>query len=68
MNEKNPYQQETPEWQLYENMISAEALARSHAADAERYQRKSAEAREKAERFKSALDKLLAEPSKGEQK
>lgn len=62
---RNPYSDGTPEWQLWENMTSALALQVSHAADAERSQKKSADARERAERFKHALDTLAAAKTGG---
>jgi hypothetical protein len=55
---KNPYHQDSPEWQLWENMVSAEAQARAFAADAERAQQQSQRCREKAERFRETLEKL----------
>ena len=55
---KNPYDSNTPEWQLFENMASNEALAASAAADSERALRRGAEAREKAELYRVALEKL----------
>ena len=64
---KNPYDPETPHWQLYENMRSNELLTVAYAADAERYTKLSQRAREKAETFKDALAKLeAAEPPKVE--
>ena len=54
----NPYKSDTPEWQLYENMISTERQSLAWAADAERYQKLCVDAREKAARYKAALEKL----------
>ena len=58
MSSSNPYSSDTPEWQLFENAKSAELAARAFAADAERYAKLSQAAREKAERFAAALEKL----------
>lgn len=56
--EKNPYPHDTPEWQLYENMIGARRAARAFAADAENYQIKAAAQREKEALFAAALEKI----------
>jgi hypothetical protein len=55
---KNKYAQETPEWQLFELAESAEHAGNAFAADAERFQLKAKEQRDKAERFRAALVKL----------
>ena len=55
---KNPHPSDTPEWQLWENMESSYAMARSHADDADRSQKKSQEARERGDRFRAALQRL----------
>jgi hypothetical protein len=55
---KNPFPPESPEWQLYEIMESARALARACAGDADRAQENSRKAREKADVFEAALKKL----------
>lgn len=56
--EKNPYDTESPEWQLWENMKSSLLKSLAFANDAERYTRLSQEAREKSERYREALDRL----------
>lgn len=55
---RNPYEAGTPTWQLWENAASAEAQARAWAADADNYQRKSQQARERAQQFWAALKAL----------
>lgn len=59
MNEKNTFDPNTPEWQLFEGMRSAEAQSRAYAADAERYLRMSADANTKAEKYRDALARLV---------
>jgi hypothetical protein len=58
MSEKNPHNSDTPEWQLWENMQSSLLQATAHAQDAERSTKKAGEARDKADRYKAALEKL----------
>jgi hypothetical protein len=58
MAKKNPYEQESPEWQLFELAESADLQAVAFAQDAERYQAKAKQQREKAERFREVLAKL----------
>lgn len=58
MTDKNKYDPNSPEWQLFENMRGAEALERSYTADAEKATVRAKEAREKAERFRAALNVL----------
>jgi hypothetical protein len=55
---KNPYEQDSPEWQLWENMTSARLQSLAYARDAERYSKLSSETREKAERYEATLAKL----------
>jgi hypothetical protein len=55
MTERNPYQTGTPEWLLWENMVSNERLSNTFAEDAIRYTSKSQSARELSEAFKVAL-------------
>lgn len=55
---KNPFDSLTPEWQLFENMISAEKAAAAFDRDAEAYRLKSAEQRERASLYSEALAKL----------
>lgn len=57
---KNPYDEATPEWQLHELAVSADHAALTFAADAERYQRKALEHRNKAASFRRALDEIVA--------
>jgi len=57
-HERNPFDAETPEWQLFENMIGARRAASAFAGDAARAQAKAKEQREKEARFQSALDRL----------
>lgn len=55
----NPYDSATPEWQLYENMRSNEQLAAMAAAEAAiALERGGGRAREKADLYRKALDKL----------
>ena len=65
MSDENPHSPETPEWQLYENMVSNEAQARARAADAGRLQLKSQAARAKAQLYRDALAKLTAKEGIG---
>lgn len=65
---KNPFDTNTPEWQLFENMKSSELLAVSQSGDAERYALLAAKSREKAGLFKEALTKLSPDLFKDEQK
>lgn len=58
MSDNNPYEQESPEWQLFELAESAKHQASAFSADAERFQQKAKAAREKEERFRSSLKKL----------
>ena len=58
--ETNPYKNDTPEWQLFENAKSSDAAANAYAADADNFTKKSQAAREKAQRFWSALERLTA--------
>lgn len=58
MSNKNPYSHDTPEWQLWENMQSSLLQASAFARDADEYLKKAAAARERAERFKIALERL----------
>ena len=55
---KNPHDPDSPAWQLWENMRSSELLTLTYAADAERYTKLSQAAREKADRYREALDKI----------
>lgn len=55
---KNPYNVDTPEWQLWENMTASEKLYLQYSIDAGRYTKMAAEAREKAAKYRAALDKL----------
>ena len=61
MFEKNPYDPNSPEWQLFANMQSNALLQSTHMADAERSMRKAEEARHKAELYRVALEKLAKE-------
>ena len=56
--DKNTYAADTPEWQLFENAISSLRLEQAYLADAERFQKMAQTAREKAQRFSDALEKL----------
>jgi hypothetical protein len=51
----NPYDADTPLWQLHENMVSAEHVARAYASDAERYTKRSLEMRDKADLYRQAI-------------
>lgn len=55
---KNPFGQDTPEWQLFENAKSSEMTANSHHDDAQKSQQNSQKAREKAALYWEALAKL----------
>ena len=55
---KNPHKPETPEWQLFESMKSAELAAIAFDADVTRYQQKAADMRNKAIIYREALEKL----------
>jgi hypothetical protein len=57
-DDKNPYDSETPEWQLWENMTSSARQSLAYAADAERYTKLSQAAREKSEKYRLALARL----------
>jgi cytochrome c556 len=57
-DDKNPYDPDTPEWQLWENMRGAERSERAYIADADRYTKMAAAQRQKAAAFKTALGKL----------
>lgn len=58
MSNKNPYSPETPEYQLFVNMVSQEQLVGTYIKDSERYLELSNKAREKAELYRNALIKL----------
>jgi len=55
---KNPYPSQSPEWQLFEQAIAHDLLARGYAADADRAMLQAAAARESAEAYWIALEKL----------
>ncbi len=54
----NPYEVNSPEWQLYENMAGLEMQASAAVADSERALKRAAEARFKAEKYRLALEKI----------
>ena len=54
----NRFNSDTPEWQLFENAKGSEALIASYTADAQRFTEKAQAARQKAERYWAALEKL----------
>ena len=56
----NIFDQNSPEWQLYENMQAARHLAMAAAEDVQRYTEKAKAAREKEARYRSALETLLS--------
>ena len=58
--EMNPYRADTPEWQLYENAKGSDLVAVELARDAERYIEQAQAARERAQRFWAALERLAA--------
>lgn len=66
-DETNRYSPETPEWQLFEAMVSAKRAAAAYDADATRYMRLSQQSRIKEATYRAALLKLT-EPTdtKGE--
>lgn len=55
---KNPYQTDTPEWQLWERAASLEAQSRAWDADADRLTQKAASARVQAAQYRAALETL----------
>jgi hypothetical protein len=55
---KNPYEMSSPEWQMFENMMSHQHLISSFTADSERALQKAAQARKKFEQYQTALVKL----------
>jgi hypothetical protein len=57
-HQKNPHRPDTPEYQLFENMLMHESQASAFFADAERYAAKAAAARQTAERYRECLRKL----------
>lgn len=58
---KNPYSTETPEWQLFENMVCEERRSLAFSDDATRFAQLAQKAREKSQAFRSALEKLTGE-------
>lgn len=60
MSEKNPYETDSPEWQLFENATSLEKQALAADADSERYMKVAVERRAKAQRYRDALEKLTS--------
>lgn len=64
---KNPYNSDSPEWQLFENMVGAERLANVNYEDAHRSTQRAAEARAKADRYREALSILEAAKKGGEE-
>lgn len=58
MGDRNPYQNDTPEYQLWENMTSSRLLAETYNNDAANYLQKSQAARERAELYQAAIEKL----------
>ena len=55
---KNPYEENTPEWQLFANMKQQEHLVNVYHDDVERYTEKRDKAAKMFDRYKNALDKL----------
>lgn len=60
MQNDNQHDPGSPEWQLFENVISNERLAQTYAKDAERALENANIARNRAAKFREALEKLLA--------
>ncbi len=58
--EMNPYSSDAPEWQLWVNMISNEEAVIGFIADSERALYKADACREKARKYREALNKLVA--------
>ena len=58
---KNPYHQDTPEWQLFERVKSQHLAAVAFDADAAAAQRKASVARETMLAFDAALVKLTGQ-------
>lgn len=58
MSDKNPYDANSPEWQLWENMQSSRLQASAFADDVTRYTQRAKEARKRAELYRVALEKL----------
>jgi hypothetical protein len=59
--EKNPYEMDTPEWQLFERVTSEELKALSYAQEAEKATTRCGKAKEQAELYRTALAKLVKE-------
>jgi hypothetical protein len=57
-DDRNPFDQETPEYQLFANMIGARNLALAHDRDADAATKKAEAAREKERKFAKALATL----------
>lgn len=56
--EKKKFDDNSPEWQLFQNMKSNKLLVGTYTKDAERYTAMAAAARQKYESYKEALNKL----------
>jgi len=52
---KNPYESNSPEWQLYENMVAQDHLIKAYTADIERYEQLRNKAREKMRQVRLSL-------------
>lgn len=55
---KNPHPVDTPEWQLFKNMKSAEAFEREAIDERDRAERRAAFGRSEVEKFRDAIFKL----------
>ena len=61
---RNPHLSGSPAWQLLESMISYENSAHAWAEDARRYAEKSQAARETADAYRAAYQKVIGEDLK----
>lgn len=55
---KNPFNTESPEWQLFENMSTNHTLSVTYAKEAEEKMQTSAKAKHKRDLYVTALEKL----------
>lgn len=60
----NPYQNDTPEWQIFERVRSSELTAIAFDRDAEKMARQAAAKRTEADNFDAALVKLTGKSAR----
>lgn len=58
-DKNNPYESDSPEWQLWEQMNHARHLADAYEKDSARYSAMAAKSREKFLKFKEVLHKIV---------